>query len=149
MQAGSIESGTSGNGAAKANDSRRRAYGERLARELQEAKRLALEITSALDEGKGFRMAVLDVHEMTLIADYFVIVSGANQRHVKSLADRLTNGPGFVRRPNHVEGYAPGRWILLDYGDVVVHVFQDEERSFYGLERLWGDAPRLEDLGVR
>ena len=92
-------------------------------------------------------MVVLDVHELTLIADYFVIASGANQRHVKSLADRLIDGPGFSRRPNHVEGYALGRWILLDYGDVVVHVFLDEERSFYGLERLWGDAPELEDLG--
>lgn len=85
---------------------------------------------------------------MTLIADYFVIASGASQRHVKALADRVLEGVRGDgrdgRKPSHVEGYEAGLWILLDYGDVVVHVFRETERAFYGLERLWGDAPVLE-----
>jgi ribosome-associated protein len=88
-------------------------------------------------------VVVLDVKELTLIADYFVIASGANQRHVKALADRVLEGVQDSRKPSHVEGHELGYWVLLDYGDVVVHVFRETERAFYGLERLWGDAPRL------
>ncbi len=105
---------------------------------------MAFRLASSLEEGKGSRIVVLDVHEMTLIADYFVIASGANQRHVKALADRLQNDAGVPRQPGHVEGYQAGNWILLDYGDVLVHVFQDDQRAFYGLERLWGDAPKVQ-----
>jgi ribosome-associated protein len=89
-------------------------------------------------------VTILDVHEMTLIADYFVIASGSNLRHVRSMADGLTYDLKDLRLPLHVEGYGAGYWILLDYGDVVVHVFREEERAFYGLERLWGDAPKVE-----
>jgi ribosome-associated protein len=87
---------------------------------------------------------ILDVHEMTLIADYFVIGSGSNLRHVRAMADGLTYDLKDMRAPSHAEGYGAGYWILLDYGDVVVHVFREEERAFYGLERLWGDAPKVE-----
>ena len=81
---------------------------------------------------------------MTSIADYFVIASGATQRQVKALSDRVLWGLDEERKPSHVEGYETGSWVLLDYGDVVVHVFKEQERAFYGLERLWGDAPRME-----
>jgi len=97
-----------------------------------------------LEEAKGSRVTILDVREMTLIADYFVIASGSNLRHVRAMADGLTYDLKELRSPHHVEGYGAGYWILLDYGDVVVHVFREEERSFYGLERLWGDAPIVE-----
>ncbi len=113
------------------------------AQQRQAAKQLALHIASSLEEGKGSRIVVLDVHDMTVIADYFVIASGTSQRHVKALVDRLEKDGTSARAPNHVEGYPQARWILLDYGDVVVHVFEDQERSFYGLERLWGDAPKV------
>jgi len=89
-------------------------------------------------------VTILDVHEMTLIADYFVIASGSNLRHVRAMADGLTHDLEELRSPLHVEGYGAGYWILLDYGDVVVHVFREQERAFYGLERLWGDAPTVE-----
>ncbi len=113
------------------------------AQQREAAKRTALCVASSLEEGKASRITILDVHDMTFIADYFVIASGTSQRHVKALVDRLQKDGAAVRAPNHVEGYPQARWILLDYGDVVVHVFEDEERSFYGLERLWGDAPKV------
>ncbi len=93
-----------------------------------------------LREGKGVDVQILEVKGLTLLADYFVIATGLNQRHVRSLADTLSRE---LRKPIHVEGYDVATWILLDYGDVIVHVFREAERGFYGLERLWGDAPRL------
>jgi len=108
------------------------------------AKDFAVSAARALHEGKGFDVDVLDVRNVTLIADYFVIASGSSVRHVKGLADRVLYSPESTRKPMHVEGYQLGTWILLDYGDVVIHIFREAERSFYGLERLWGDAPTVE-----
>lgn len=117
-------------------------------REIDNAKELAVAAARALAEGRGEKVSVLAVGEMTLIADYFVIASGASQRHVRALADRVLEGVRGAnrdgRKPSHVEGYEASCWILLDYGDVVVHVFRETERAFYGLERLWGDAPRVD-----
>jgi len=114
--------------------------------EIDTARELASATARLLEDGKGEKVVVLSVGEMTLIADYFVIASGASQRHVKALADRVLEGirDEDERKPHHVEGLGSSYWILLDYGDVVVHVFREAERAFYGLERLWGDAPRLE-----
>jgi len=112
-----------------------------------EAKVLAVKAAHALTEGKGIDVVVLEVKEITLIADYFVIASGTNPRHVKALADRVANALDDMRKPAHVEGYELGYWVLLDYDDVVVHVFRESERSFYGLERLWGDAPKVDYSG--
>lgn len=113
------------------------------------AKCLAVQAASSLYDAKGIDVVILDVGEHTLIADFFVIASGSNPRHVQALADRVVYSEDIARKPMHVEGYGLGHWVLLDYGDVVVHVFREEERDFYGLERLWGDAPqvRLEETG--
>lgn len=105
---------------------------------------MATTAASLLIGGKAENVIVLVVKDMTLIADYFVIASGSSRRHVKSLADRVLEGVRDIKKPSHVEGYDAGLWVLLDYGDVVVHAFRETERAFYGLERLWGDAPRLE-----
>lgn len=82
---------------------------------------------------------------LTLICDYFLIVSAANARQAQSICDNIeiemkTKGEAPLR----IEGYREGRWILIDFGAVVVHVFLDEEREYYNLERLWGDAERQE-----
>lgn len=116
----------------------------------QAARNFAVTAARALHEGKGSSVIVLDVRNVTLIADYFVIASGSNPRHVRALADRLLKTSDRIRKPMHVEGYQMGYWVLLDYGDVVVHVFREDERNFYGLERLWGDAPEVdfEDRGA-
>lgn len=90
-------------------------------------------------------MLVLDLHELCDFTDYFVITHGGNSRQVAAIADsievRLRDELGLA--PKHVEGRRVGEWILMDFIDVVVHVFLEDKRDFYGLERLWGDAPRV------
>lgn len=97
--------------------------------------------TQALTDRKAVDLVVLDLHELTAATDYFVIVSGTSEAHVRGMAEHLQAvlGPSGVR-PHHVEGVSQGRWILLDYVDFVVHVFHPEQREFYQLERLWDDA---------
>lgn len=89
---------------------------------------------------------ILEVAEVLAITDAFVITDGRNRRQVLTIAEeveaRLKEDAGLS--PLRVEGLAEGQWVLLDYGDMVVHVFLDETRRFYELERLWSDAPRLE-----
>ena len=97
-----------------------------------------------LDEKKGIDLALLDVSELLWITDVFVVVSGTSRPHTQSLAEDVELKLKAANRlPLRVEGKREGKWVLLDYGDVVIHVFQPETRDFYGLERLWGDAPRL------
>jgi ribosome-associated protein len=91
---------------------------------------------------KAESLKVLDVAKTARFTDYFVICHGSNDRQVVAIADAIDEvlRPLGVR-PLHVEGEREGRWVLLDYGDFVVHVFAAEQRQFYALERLWGDAP--------
>jgi ribosome-associated protein len=87
----------------------------------------------------------LDVSQLLWITDVFAIASGTSNRHVQSLADEVEFKLRDVdRRPLRVEGRSEAEWVLLDYGDVVVHIFQPTVRDYFTLERLWGDAPRLE-----
>ena len=98
-------------------------------------------VLSALADRKAVDPLVLDLRGLSEAADYFVIVSGTSDTHVRGMAEHLLDlGPLGVR-PHHVEGLAQGRWVLLDYVDFVVHVFHPELREFYQLERLWADAP--------
>ncbi len=95
---------------------------------------------------KGFEVKILKVKELSSVCDYFVIVSGGADIHVKAIAEAIDEGLkelGYA--PNHREGVTEGNWILLDYIDVVVHVFYEPTRRFYALEKLWGDAP-VEEL---
>ncbi len=87
----------------------------------------------------------LDMRELTVITDYFLIAHGTSNVHIRALADRvLERMEERGLRAGGSEGYQESRWILLDYGDLVVHIFAEEEREFYALERLWSDAPRVE-----
>ena len=94
----------------------------------------------------GTDTVVLEVGDVLSIVEYFVITSASNTRHVRTIAEdveeqlKLADGSGPIR----VEGLDDGTWVLLDYGDVVVHVFLDETRAFYDLERLWSDVPRVD-----
>ncbi len=106
-----------------------------------EIKELFDGIVEALQDKKARDIAALDISNMTTIATYFVICSGTSTTHIKALADNIEEqiekkGVRSLRK----EGYNNARWILLDYGDVVVHVFHDEDREYYNLERLWKDA---------
>lgn len=98
-------------------------------------------VTNALDELKGVNIATLDVRELTDVMDYLVIASGTSNRHVKSLADNVCmEAKKEGVRPLGVEGENPGEWVLVDFGDVVVHVMLPAARDFYDLERLWVDT---------
>jgi ribosome-associated protein len=99
----------------------------------------------ALDDKKGMDIALLDVGDLLSITEVFVIVTGTSRPHVRTLAEAVDEKlKEHGRRPLRTEGAAEGEWVLLDYGDFVVHVFQETPRDFYGLERLWGDAPRIQ-----
>ena len=93
-------------------------------------------------EKKANEVKILDLRGITSITDYFVICSGDADIQIRAIADAITAN---LKEEDidvwHTEGYQSGRWILLDFVDVVVHVFLEETREFYGLERLWGDAP--------
>lgn len=98
----------------------------------------------ALQEKKSVAPVVLDISRLTSFADYFVIATGTSSRHVQALADEVEKQLGALKTyPRHIEGYADGEWVLMDYGDFIVHVFTAEQRDFYGLERLWSDAGKL------
>jgi ribosome-associated protein len=100
----------------------------------------------AAEEKSGERTAVLAMGELLGITDAFVITSGRNTRQVRTIVDeverRVKESGG--RRPTRVEGLDDSRWVLMDYGDFLVHVFLDEARDFYDLEHLWLDAPRMD-----
>ena len=99
-------------------------------------------VGAALDK-KAFDLDVLSVAGLTSIADYFILCSATNERQTGAIADGIEQRlrEGHDTRPRYVEGTNIGRWILMDYGDFIVHVFTEECRKFYSLERLWGDAP--------
>ena len=98
----------------------------------------------ALDK-KASDVVILDLQRSSSIVDYFLIASGTNQRQIVAIADAVREQlKGRQQRPLHVEGYPRQEWILLDYGDFVVHVFTERQRAFYDIERLWGDADREE-----
>ena len=101
-------------------------------------------VTETLADRKAIDPLVLDLRGLTGAADYFVIVSGTSDAHVRGMAEHLMTAlaPRGIA-PHHVEGLGQGRWVLLDYVDFVVHVFHPELREFYQLERLWSDAQVL------
>jgi ribosome-associated protein len=103
-------------------------------------------VVAAVEDKRGFEVVVMNVSELTSIADAFVICSGAHDRQVGAIADEIGRQLRAAgRRPLHVEGERRAEWVLMDYGDVVVHLFTEDRRAFYGLDSLWADAPRVAD----
>jgi ribosome-associated protein len=100
--------------------------------------RVRVAVAAALDK-KAFHLDVLSVGALTSIADYFVLASASNERQAAAIADAVE----AQLKSQLGEGTTPGRWILLDFGDFIVHIFTEDVRRFYGLERLWGDAPNV------
>lgn len=99
---------------------------------------------AAADDRKAVDLKVLHLEKVTDFTDYFLICSGTSERQVQAIADAVLERLREEKvRPLHVEGYNRGQWVLLDFGDFVVHIFQEEPRKFYALERLWGDAPEV------
>ncbi|HUZ43187.1 MAG TPA: ribosome silencing factor [Acidimicrobiales bacterium] len=110
-----------------------------------ESTTLAATAARAATDKKGEDTIVLEVGPLLSITDAFVITSGSNDRQVRTIAEEVEAQvrTAMDRAPLRVEGLSDAHWILLDYGDVVVHVFLDETRRYYDLERLWADAPRI------
>lgn len=103
-------------------------------------------ICNILDFHKGHAITTVDLSEQSVIADYFVIADGATAQQVKSMADYLEEGMDKLQlRPIRKEGYADGKWIVLDYGDIIVHLFRKEERAYFALERLWNNGRNLSE----
>lgn len=113
------------------------------------SEQLQQRIVEILEQKKGLDIQAIPVTEKTTLADYFIVVTGTSTPHTKSLADEVEYQLKTQdnRLPRHIEGEETGRWILLDYGDVIVHVFHPEERAFYRLDQLWkAAAPMGETL---
>ncbi|MGA8808088.1 MAG: ribosome silencing factor [Thermoanaerobaculia bacterium] len=106
--------------------------------------RVRTAVSAALDK-KAFDLDVLAVAGLTSIADYFLMCSATTERQAVAIADSVVDRLREDDRvkPRLIEGTTPGRWILLDYGDFIFHIFTEDCRRFYGLERLWGDAPNV------
>jgi ribosome-associated protein len=97
---------------------------------------------------KAVDVVVLNMRDASSITDYFLICSGGSERQVRAIADAIdeASGPSGIASLG-IEGYREGRWILMDYGDVIVHVFSQDTREYYDLERLWANAPKLDLSG--
>ena len=99
----------------------------------------------ALDEKKALDIKVIDIHEVSVIADYFVIASGSNLNQVQAMVDNVEEQLGRAGyEPKQVEGTRGSNWILMDYGDLIIHVFDEENRLFYDLERIWRDGKEVD-----
>ena len=99
----------------------------------------------ALDDKKAMDVKVIDIHEVSVLADYCVIASGSNQNQVQAMVDNveeMLTKAGY--EPKQIEGTRNSSWILMDYGDLIIHVFDEENRLFYDLERIWRDGKVLE-----
>jgi ribosome-associated protein len=106
---------------------------------------LALTAARVAQENRGQEIVILDLRELTCIFDYFVIATGTSKRQLHAIADeidqKLTGELGDRRLG--IEGYQGSGWILLDYGNIVIHLFEEDSRDFYGIEKLWGEAKRV------
>lgn len=105
------------------------------------AKNMAKIAYEALEDKKAVDITIIDISEVTVVADYFLIASGTNHNQVQALADNVEEKLGRAGYPmRQSEGYRTANWILMDYGDIIVHVFDSENRLFYDLERIWRDG---------
>ena len=117
----------------------------------EESRQAAVAAARAAAAKQAEHITILDVHGLIVITDYFVICSGATERQVRTIVEEIEKAlRDLGRKPVRREGETEKRWVLLDYVDLVVHVFTEQEREYYDLERLWGDAPRSawEDEGI-
>ena len=105
------------------------------------SKEIAKKAFLYLDEKKAIDIKIIDISKISVIADYFIICGGSNSRQVKALAENVEEKLGKAGViPKSTEGYQNANWILLDYQDVIIHIFNQEERLFYDLERIWSDG---------
>ena len=103
---------------------------------------LLKEIVQLAFEKKAQNLISLDLRGLSYLSDYFIICNGTSEPQVKAIVDNIRKGTSF--KPRHLEGYENKKWVLLDYFDIIVHVFDEEERDYYSIENIWADAPKNE-----
>ena len=109
------------------------------------SKELARMAGEALEDKKALDVKIIDIEQVSTLADYFIIASGTNRNQVQAMADNVEEVLGRAGyEPKQIEGYQTGNWILMDYRDIVIHVFDEENRLFYDLERIWRDGSVIE-----
>lgn len=109
------------------------------------AKEMVRSTIKALEEKKGEDIRIIDISGVSVLADYFIIASGSNQKQVQAMADSVEEELGHSGQGcKQVEGYHNANWILMDYQDIIVHLFSKEERLFYDLERIWRDGKTIQ-----
>ncbi len=101
---------------------------------------LLKEIIQLAFEKKAQNLISLDLRGLSSLSDYFVICNGKSEPQVKAIVDNIRKGTNF--KPRHLEGYENKKWVLLDYIDIIVHVFDEQERNYYSIENIWADAPK-------
>ncbi len=111
---------------------------------MQSTKELAINLATWALEKKAKYPVVMEIGQQSTIADYFVVLSGSSTVQVKAIADHLAKKLSELQIDRRSEGYQDGNWVLIDCSDVVVHIFTEEMRQFYSLERLWSDVPTVE-----
>lgn len=112
---------------------------------LKNSKEMAKITINALEEKKAHDIKILDISDVSVLADYFIIASGSNRNQVQAMADEVQEmlyKAGYESK--QVEGYQTANWILLDYQDIIIHIFDEENRLFYDLERIWRDGSLVE-----
>lgn len=110
-----------------------------------EAKEMAKLAVAALEEKKAVDIKVIDIEKISALADYFIITSGTNRNQVQAMAEAVEEElQKHDIHPKNIEGYQTGNWILMDYGDIVLHIFDEENRLFYDIERIWKDGSPAE-----
>ena len=111
---------------------------------MNQSKEMTKLAIAALEDKKANDVRVIDIAGVSVIADYFVIASGSNTNQVQAMADSVREALGRAgHEPRQVEGYGSANWILMDYNDLIVHIFSDESRTFYDLERIWRDGKEV------
>ena len=111
---------------------------------MTDSKNIARITVDALNDKKAVDVRVIDISRISIMADYFVIASGTNTNQIQAMCDNVREKLSLNNySPKHIEGYDSANWILLDYADVIIHLFDKESRSFYDLERIWSDAKEV------
>ena len=112
---------------------------------MNDAKTMARLAIEAMEDKKASDIKVIDIQEISTIADYFLIASGSNRNQVQAMSDNVEEILGKAGyTPKSTEGYRTANWVLLDYGDIVIHIFDEENRLFYDLERIWRDGKSID-----
>lgn len=108
---------------------------------MEQSKEMVKVAIAALDDKLAKDITVIDIRNISVVADYFIIANGTNKNQVQAIADNADEELHKIGyQPKQVEGYQSANWILMDYGDIIIHVFSEEDRLFYDLERIWRDG---------